>query len=105
MGVALVGSARKQHFLYLAPLPQGQGLFRPTRAWARTSYRHRAKRDHGLPSMSLLQTGAVTFVQRVDSAIRLNVHAHTLALDGVYVSDAEAPRGASYRCPSPRSRT
>jgi hypothetical protein len=49
------------------------------------SYRHRAKREHGLPSMSMAFTGSVTFVQRVDSALRLNVHAHTLALDGVYV--------------------
>jgi hypothetical protein len=32
-------------------------------------------------------TGAVTFIQRSDSALRLNVHAHTLAIDGVYVRD------------------
>jgi Putative transposase len=30
----------------------------------------------------------VTFIQRADSALRLNPHAHTLALDGVYVRDA-----------------
>jgi Putative transposase len=30
-------------------------------------------------------TGAVTVVQRFDSALRLNVHFHTLLLDGVYV--------------------
>jgi Putative transposase len=29
--------------------------------------------------------GAVTFVQRFDSALRLNVHFHSLVLDGVYV--------------------
>jgi hypothetical protein len=29
--------------------------------------------------------GAVTFIQRFDSALRLNVHFHTLGLDGVYV--------------------
>jgi hypothetical protein len=34
------------------------------------------------------QTSAVTFVQRFDSALRLNVHFHTLALDGAYVRDA-----------------
>ncbi|MFT5358267.1 MAG: hypothetical protein ACI9KE_005505 [Polyangiales bacterium] len=33
--------------------------------------------------------GALTFVQRDDSALRLNVHFHTLALDGVYVRDEE----------------
>jgi len=31
----------------------------------------------------------VTFIQRVDSALRLNVHFHTIALDGAYVCDAE----------------
>ena len=35
--------------------------------------------------------GAGTFIQRSDSSLRLNVHFHTLALDGVYVRD---PRGA-----------
>jgi len=54
------------------------------------SYRHRAKREHGLPSLSALHTGSVTFVQRVDSALRLNVHAHTIALDGVYERDEQA---------------
>jgi len=32
------------------------------------------------------QWGAVTFVQRFGSALNLNVHFHTLALDGVYVT-------------------
>ena len=34
-------------------------------------------------------TGAVSVIQRGDSALRLNVHFHVLALDGVYVRDAE----------------
>lgn len=54
------------------------------------SYRHRAKREHGLPSVAELHTGSVTFVQRVDSALRLNVHAHTIALDGVYMRADQA---------------
>jgi hypothetical protein len=49
------------------------------------SYRWRAKRLLGLRSVLLAHTGAVTFIQRFDSALRLNPHAHTLALDGVYV--------------------
>jgi hypothetical protein len=49
------------------------------------SYLRRAKRELSLPSVSVLHTGSVTFVQRVDSALRLNVHAHTLAIDGVYL--------------------
>ena len=41
------------------------------------------------------QCGAVTFIQRFGSALNLNVHFHTLALDGAYtytVGDGRAPR-------------
>ena len=34
------------------------------------------------------RTGAVAFVQRFDSGLRLNVHFHVLWLDGVYASEA-----------------
>ena len=53
------------------------------------SLRWRAKRKFGLRSVRDAQIGALTFVQRADSALRLNVHFHTLALDGVYVRDEE----------------
>ncbi len=33
------------------------------------------------------RVGAVTFIQRADSSLRLNVHFHCLVLDGVYVRD------------------
>ena len=49
------------------------------------SYRCRAKRLLGLDRVRDAHPGAVTFVQRFDSGLRLNVHFHTLALDGVYV--------------------
>ena len=49
------------------------------------SQRKRAKRELGLSSVSEAHVGAVTFIQRFDSALRLNVHFHTLGLDGVYV--------------------
>ena len=52
------------------------------------SYRRRAKEAHALPSMALAHTGAVTVVQRTDSALRLAVHFHTIAIDGAYVVDA-----------------
>lgn len=52
------------------------------------SLRRRAKKHLGLRSMEDALTGAVTFIQRSDSALRLNVHAHTLSMDGVYVRDA-----------------
>ncbi len=56
------------------------------------SLRWRAKREHGLTSMSLAFTGAVVAVQRTDSALRLNVHLHALVLDGVYVHAEGDPR-------------
>lgn len=40
----------------------------------------------------MAHSGAVTFVQRFDSALRLNVHAHTLALDGVYTPSGVTKR-------------
>jgi hypothetical protein len=33
--------------------------------------------------------GAVTFIQRFGDALNLNPHFHTLALDGIYMVDAE----------------
>jgi hypothetical protein len=63
------------------------------------SLQHRAKRLLGLRSVTAARggsvtgphTGAVLAIQRTDSALRLNVHAHVLALDGVYV---RGPTGA-----------
>lgn len=49
------------------------------------SLRRRAKAQLGLPSVDDAHVGAVTFIQRSDAALRLNVHAHSLFLDGVYV--------------------
>lgn len=53
------------------------------------SQRWRAKRMLGLASVDDALVGAVTFIQRADSSLRLNVHFHTVALDGVYVRDAQ----------------
>ena len=47
--------------------------------------RWRAKKELGLSSLSQAHVGMLTFVQRSDSALRLNPHLHTLMLDGVYV--------------------
>lgn len=49
------------------------------------SLRRRAKKELGLSSVADAHTGAVAFIQRFDSALRLNVHVHLLCLDGVYV--------------------
>jgi hypothetical protein len=46
------------------------------------------------PPVKEALTGAVAAVQRVDSAIRLNLHFHILGLDGVYVRpDPDHHRG------------
>ena len=62
--------------------------------------RQRAKRALGLRSVEAAEIGAVTFVQRCDSALRLDVHFHTLALDGVYVRD-ESGALQFHRLPDP----
>jgi hypothetical protein len=49
-----------------------------------SALRRRAKSRWGAPRG---QCGSVTFVQRFGSALNLNVHFHTLALDGVYTRD------------------
>jgi hypothetical protein len=54
------------------------------------SLKKRAKRELGLASVEDAHTGAVCAVQRTDGALRLNVHLHVLALDGVYVRDSES---------------
>jgi hypothetical protein len=51
--------------------------------------RRRAKRAFGLRSAGEAHGGLVVFVQRSDGALRLNVHLHVLALDGVYVRNAD----------------
>ena len=61
-----------------------------------TELRQRAKRHFGLSSVSEVHASLVslvTFVQRSDGALRLNVHPHTLALDGVYVRNADGKLG------------
>ncbi|MCP4243707.1 MAG: transposase [bacterium] len=71
------------------------------------SLRRRAKQQLGLDSMSDAHTGILVAIQRVDSALRLNVHYHVLALDGVYVR-AEAGDETSdlifHALPTPSSR-
>ena len=54
-----------------------------------SSIRRRAKKLFGLASVAKAKTGAVAAIQRTDSALRLNVHFHVLALDGVYVRNSQ----------------
>jgi len=64
-------------------------------------YRWCAKVELDLDSVSEAKCGSVTFVQRFDSAVRLNVHLHMLALDGVYVRDEEDGSFTFYSLPEP----
>jgi hypothetical protein len=62
--------------------------------------RRRVRRHWGVHAE---QCGAVTFLQRFGSALNLNLHYHTLALDGAYVYPdvyEEAPR--FFVLPAPR---
>ena len=48
--------------------------------------RRRARR---LGFLGILKTGAMTIVQRFGSSLALNVHFHTLAVDGVWATQAD----------------
>jgi len=70
------------------------------------SIKRRAKRLLNLASVDACETGAVLVVQRFDSALRLNVHGHSLVLDGVYVkrtndAAAENTEPEFYALPEP----
>ncbi len=53
------------------------------------SLKRRAKVLLPLPCLSDALTGSICVVQRTDGALRLNVHLHVLALDGVYTEAAD----------------
>jgi hypothetical protein len=55
----------------------------------------------GLSRKSGAKGGAVTLIQRFGSSLNLNVHAHMLILDGVYITDAEgSPRFHPVKTPT-----
>jgi hypothetical protein len=64
-------------------------------------YKLRAKRHLGLRTVHQAHTGAVTLLQRIDSALRLNPHAHTLLLDGVYIQDETTGEMVFHELPEP----
>ena len=53
--------------------------------------------------------GAITFVQRFNSALELSLHFHMLVPDGVFVADGagvdERPRFVEHEAPSDEMRT
>jgi len=63
--------------------------------------RRQAKRELGLRSIRDAHPGAITAVQRFNSAALLSVHHHVLASDGVFVTDASGtPRFEALPAPS-----
>jgi hypothetical protein len=66
------------------------------RAFLRALFAELRRRARQRWKMRAPQCGAVTFIQRFGSALNLNLHFHTLALDGVYADD-ESPRAALAR--------
>lgn len=67
------------------------------------SVKRRAKRMLNLASIDSAETGAVLVIQRFDSGLRLNVHGHSLVLDGAYMKRNGLP--VFYPLPDPRSMT
>ena len=64
-------------------------------------YKQRGKRLLGLKSVNEAHTAAVTILQRFDSALRLNVHPHTLCLDGVYTREESSALLVFHQLPEP----
>ncbi len=60
------------------------------RAFLRALFAEFRRRARNQWDMAHGQCGAVTFIQRFGSALNLNVHFHTLALDGVYTYAPDA---------------
>ncbi len=85
--------ALRYRFAYDAPLTSAVlGVFVRS---VFASLRRRARKHWGIPRG---QCGAVTFVQRFGDALNLNVHFHSLLLDGVY---APGPIGGQRFHPLP----
>jgi hypothetical protein len=60
-------------------------------AFLRALFAELRRRARQLWSIARSQCGAVTFVQRFGSALNLNLHFHTLVLDGVYATTEGEP--------------
>jgi len=63
--------------------------------------RWRVKRAFGLASVDDAKVGAITFIQRFDSALRLFPHFHCLVPDGAWVVTDGEPRFCALGDPSP----
>ena len=61
----------------------------------------KAKSELGLASVTLAHPGAVTALQRFNSAAALSVHIHALVTDGVFVPDADGTSVTFRALPAP----
>jgi len=59
-----------------------------------------ARAQGDIPNEAQVHCGTVTAIQRADSAAKLNLHFHSLALDGAYVSEGEDLRFVATPAPS-----
>ena len=66
-------------------------------AWLRRT----AKKELGLKRLSDAHPGSVSFVQRFGDGLRLSVHVHTLAMDGIYVQHDPSQPPAFHALPAP----
>ena len=70
------------------------------RAFIRSLFAELRRRARNRWGEQVEQCGSVTFIQRFGSALNLNVHFHTLAVDGVYLY-AREDRGQARFLPLP----
>ena len=75
--------------LFYGDAPDGASLVSAFVLELSRSLKRRAKHLFGLDSVADAHTAALAATQRTDSALRLNVHFHVLALDGAFVREEE----------------
>ncbi len=63
--------------------------------------RRTAKRELGLRYVSQAHPGAVTILQRAGEGMRLNLHPHSLVLDGCYIEENEGEELRFWSAPAP----
>jgi hypothetical protein len=63
--------------------------------------RRGAKRELGLSHLEQAHPGAVTILQRAGDGLRLNLHPHTLVLDGCYIEKSKGEKLTFWSAPAP----
>lgn len=63
---------------------------------------HQRQRARAVGVQGIANSGAVTFVQRFNSALGLNIHFHVVAPDGVFTATDDGKAATFHRLPAPR---